>query len=130
MLACMHVCVCAHTHMPECTTGYEMDETKSLKYQAEQGVTVEPIIQVICFVVGCGRLVAELCLTLCNPVHCSPPGSSVHGIFQASTLEWVAISSSRGSSRPRDQTRVSCTAGGFLPLSHRGGFALFSRLLL
>ena len=46
MLACMHVCVCAHTHMPECTTGYEMDETKSLKYQAEQGVTVEPIIQV------------------------------------------------------------------------------------
>ena len=41
----------------------------------------------------------------------SPPGSSVHGIFQASTLEWVAISSSRGSSQPRDRTRVFCIAG-------------------
>ena len=39
---------------------------------------------------------------------CSPPGASVHGIFQARILEWVAISSSRGSSRPRDQTWVSC----------------------
>ena len=38
----------------------------------------------------------------------SPPGSSVHGIFQARTLEWAAMSSSRGSSQPRDQTRVSC----------------------
>jgi len=38
----------------------------------------------------------------------SPPGSSVHGIFQARILEWVAISYSRGSSRPRDQTHISC----------------------
>ena len=44
---------------------------------------------------------------------CSPPGSSVHGIFQAKILEWFAISFSRGSSRPRDQTWVSCTAGSF-----------------
>ena len=43
---------------------------------------------------------------------CSPPGSSVHGILQARILEWVAIPFSRGSSRPRDQTQVSCTAGG------------------
>ena len=43
----------------------------------------------------------------------SPPGSFVHGISQARILEWVAISSSRGSSQPRDQTRVSCVAGGF-----------------
>ena len=42
---------------------------------------------------------------------CSPPGSSVHGIFQARILEWVAISFSRGSSRARDQTQVSHTAG-------------------
>ena len=41
------------------------------------------------------------------------PGSSVHGIFQAGILEWVAISSSRGSSRPRDLTRVSCIADRF-----------------
>ena len=58
----------------------------------------------------------QSCLTLCDPMDpmdCSPPGSSVHGISQAQTLEWVAISSSRGSSQPRDQTRISCMAGGF-----------------
>ena len=48
--------------------------------------------------------VAQSCLTLCDPVDCSPPGSSVHGIFPARILEWVAISSSRGSSHPKDQT--------------------------
>ena len=45
--------------------------------------------------------------TLCNPVGCSLPGSSVHGIFQSRMLEWIAISFFRGSSWPRDQTRVS-----------------------
>ena len=44
---------------------------------------------------------------------CSPPGSSVHGILQARILEWVAISSSRESSQPRDRTQVSCIAGRF-----------------
>jgi len=44
---------------------------------------------------------------------CSPPGSSVHGISQARILEWIAISFSRGSSRPRDQTCISCLAGRF-----------------
>ena len=48
-------------------------------------------------------LVAQLCPTLCDPMDCSPPGSSVHGVLQAKILEWVAISSSRGSSWPRDQ---------------------------
>ena len=46
--------------------------------------------------------VAQLCLTLCDPMDCNPPGSSVHGIFQARVLEWIAISFSRGSSQPRD----------------------------
>ena len=55
--------------------------------------------------------VAQSCPTLCNPMDCSLPGSSVHGIFQAIILEWVAISFSRGSSQPRDQTWVSCTVG-------------------
>ena len=50
----------------------------------------------------------QSCPTLCDPADCSPPGSSVHGIFQARILEWVAVSSSRGSSQPRDQTCVSC----------------------
>ena len=49
----------------------------------------------------------QLCLTLCDPMDCGQPGSSVHGISQATILEWVAISLSRGSSRPRDRTRVS-----------------------
>ena len=55
--------------------------------------------------------VVQSCPTLCNPVDCSPPGSSFHGIFQARILEWVAISFSRGSSRPRDRTQVSHIAG-------------------
>ena len=50
------------------------------------------------------------CPTLCDPLDCSPPGSSIHGIFQARILEWVAISFSRGSSWPRDQTWVSCVS--------------------
>ena len=50
----------------------------------------------------------QLCLILCDPLDCSPPGFSVHGVLQARILEWVAISFSRGSSRPRDQTPISC----------------------
>ena len=52
--------------------------------------------------------VAWSCPALCDPMDCSPLGSCVCGILQARTLEWVAISSSRGSSRPRDGTHVSC----------------------
>ena len=49
----------------------------------------------------------------CDPVDCRLPGSSVHGIFQARILKWVAISFSRGSSQPRDWTHISHTAGRF-----------------
>ena len=52
----------------------------------------------------------------CDPTDCSPPGSSVHGISQVRILEWVGISFSRGSSRPRDWTWVSCTVGGFFTI--------------
>ena len=52
-------------------------------------------------------LVTQLCPTLCHTMDCSPPGSSVHGILQARTLEWVAMTSSMGSSQPKDQTCVS-----------------------
>ena len=55
----------------------------------------------------------QSCLTLCNPKDCSPPCSSARGILQAWILEWAAIPFSRGSSRPRDQTQVSCIAGRF-----------------
>ena len=57
------------------------------------------------------RKVAQSCLTLCDPMDCSPPGASIHGIFQARVLEWVAISFSRGSSPPRNRTQVSCIIG-------------------
>ena len=50
-------------------------------------------------------------LTLCDPMDCSPPCSSIHGIFQARVVEWVAISFSRGYSRPRDRTWVSHVVG-------------------
>ena len=51
---------------------------------------------------------AQSCPILCKPMNCSPPPSSVHEISQARIVEWVAISSSRGSSQPRNQTHVSC----------------------
>ena len=59
-------------------------------------------------------LVTQSCSTLCDPMDCSPPGFSVHGIFQARILECIAIPFSRGSSGPRDRTRVSCIASRFL----------------
>ena len=50
----------------------------------------------------------QSCLILCNPINCSLPGSSAHGILQARILEWVATPSSRGSSQLIDQTHLSC----------------------
>ena len=61
-------------------------------------------------------LVAQSCPTLCDPMYYSPPGFSVHGILQARMLEWVAISFSRGSSGPKNQTQVSCIAGRFFTI--------------
>ena len=54
-----------------------------------------------------GSEVFQSCLTLCNPMDCNVPGSSVHGILQVRIMEWVAISFPRGSTLPRDQTCVS-----------------------
>ena len=79
----------------------------------------EPLWVHVCVYVS----VAQLCLTLCDPMDCSPPGSSVHGVLQARILEWIAISFSRRAllqfraekpaSQPRDRTWVFCIAGGF-----------------
>ena len=60
--------------------------------------------------------VTQSCLTLCNPMDCSLPGSSVHGILQARILEWVPISFFRGSSWPRDRTQVFCIVGRFFTI--------------
>ena len=60
-----------------------------------------------------GGLVTQLCPTLCDPMDCNPPGSSVHGILPAGILEWVAIAFSRESSLPRGGTLVFCVSGRF-----------------
>ena len=87
----------------------------------DRGLSPGPLI--VCFnkhsillVCCCGCLVAESSPTLFDPMDYSLPGSSDHGILQARILQWVAIPSSRGSSQPRDQTQVSCTAGRFFTI--------------
>ena len=64
-------------------------------------------------VCACTRAVVQSHQTLCDPMNCSLPGSSVHGVSLARILEWGDISSSRGSSRLKDRTCISCSAGEF-----------------
>ena len=61
-------------------------------------------INITTYYINCCCFVTKSHLTLCDPMDCSLPGSFLHGISQKRILEWVAISFSRGSSRPRDQT--------------------------
>ena len=61
-------------------------------------------------------LVAQSCPTLCKPMDCRPPDSSVHGILFTRILEWVAIPFSRESSQPREKTQGSCIAGRFFTI--------------
>ena len=77
----------------------------SIIYNNQKGEQTDGLIIIV--------LVAQSCLTVCDPMDGSPPGSSVHGILQARILEWVAIPFSRGSSQPRDQTQDSHITGGF-----------------
>ena len=74
--------------------------------------------------------VAQLCSSLCDPIDCSPAGSSVHAVLQARTLEWVAIPLSRGSSQPRDPTWVSCTAGRFFTIWATGKLSVLRQYCL
>ena len=80
-------------------------------------IVQQPPLQIRMIVYKCIKhikvLVTQSCPTLCKPMDCTPPGSTVHAISQARILEWVAISFSRGSSQPRDWTQVSCIAGRF-----------------
>ena len=86
--------------------------TQTLSLQSSPCTAID--LPISCHVQGFFRLillacwVVLSCLTLCDPMDYSPPGSSVHGISQARKLEWVAISTSKGSYRPRDRTGVSC----------------------
>ena len=89
----------------------------------------EPIILCVCV---CVCVCAQSCPILCNPMDCSLPGSSVHGISQARILEWVAISYCRGSSWPRVWTQVSTLLvhwqADSLPLHHLGSPNLMTAL--
>ena len=76
----------------------------------------------LCWFLPCVYFIAQSCLTLCQPMDCSPPGSSVHGILLARMLEWVAIPFSKGSSRGRDGTQVSCVASRFFTVWAPGNF--------
>ena len=80
---------------------------------------INPVCVCVCVCVCASMHVCVLvtlpCLTVCNPMDCSPPGFSAHGILQARILEWVAIAFSSGSSEPRDQTQVSHIAADSLP---------------
>ena len=79
----------------------------------------------------CVCRVTQSCPTLCDPTNCSPPRSSVHGISQPRTLEWVAIPFSRRSSQPRDRTHVSCIAGRFFTIwAIREELLLYFRTML
>ena len=76
-----------------------------LKYESVYSI---PLVVVV--------LVTQLCPTLCDPTDCNLSGSSVHGIFPARILKWVAISFCRVSSQPGDRTQVSCIAGRFFTI--------------
>ena len=77
------------------------DSSKAMSpsQSTEDGLLIKPMMLIVC---------VQSYLTLSNPMIHSPPGSSAHGIFQARILQWVAISSSRGSSQPRYCMHISC----------------------
>ena len=87
-------------------------------------VETNNIVKQLCVCIVCVSL--QSCPTLCNPMDCSPSGSSGHELSQARILEWVATPSSRGASQPRDRTHVSCsfrTADGFFTAGCHGSSA-------
>ena len=84
----------------ECEVKWALESITTNKASGGDGITVESESEV-----------AQLRPTLCDPMDCSLPGSSAHGILQARVLEWVAVSFSRRFFQPREQTRVSCIAG-------------------
>ena len=109
-----------HTHMPQSCVSFSVRWLSSNSYvlrpltceRALKALTCHTEIRIQIIHIWWGFSLKVVSDT-CNAVDCSPPGSSVHGIFQARILERVAISFSRGSSQPRDWTWVSCTAGRF-----------------
>ena len=84
--------------------------TEKIWLLVSETLTLVPALYIISHIndqLSCLCSITLPCLILCNPLDCSPPGSSVHGIFQARILGQIAISYSRGSSQPRDWAHVS-----------------------
>ena len=94
----------------ECTGGWRTDTTQYMHRRVcAAALQLWGQYSLVCF---CFQLLSRVQL-FADPINCSPPGSSIHGISQARILEWVAISFSRGSSWPGDENCNSCLAGGF-----------------
>ena len=88
-------------------------------------------LEILCFLISKVKvLVAQPCLTLCDLMDYSPPGSSVHGILQMRILEWVTVPFSRESSRPRDRTWLSCMTGRLFTVWATGEALDYSLVLL
>ena len=98
----LHSCDNSQSSQPDVTTTGLWNSMIGLDFRTL--ITHILLLQLSFFVC---LLFNKSCLTLCDHMDCSPPGSTVHGILKARILEWVAISSSRGYSCPRDQTHVS-----------------------
>ena len=88
---------------------YSIHQTSTCRISLGKSVS-QPILATQNSVLCMRAKSLQSCPSLCDPMDCSPPGSSVHGILQARILEWVAMPSSRGSFQPRDQTQVSCVS--------------------
>ena len=88
-------------------TEKKRERTQIINIRNNTGIIITDPMVIIRIIKKERRSVSHLCPTLCDPMDCSLPGSSVHGISQARILQWVAIFFSRGSSQPRDHTWVS-----------------------
>ena len=106
-------CRCQLAQIPNLHSRQELSPALTEKHVIGEGRDKRELHFSYNFVIPCCCLIGKLCLTLCDPMDCSPPGFSVHGILQARTLEWAAISFSRGSSPPRDPTCIFCIAREF-----------------
>ena len=115
-VGCVCFCVCSDIYFlknkqPKNPTFFPI-YTKIQGKVTSETHTCKPKVQVTVYKSDyccyCCYLITKSYPTVCDPMDCSPPGSSVHWISQARMLEWVAISFSRGSSQPRDQICVSC----------------------
>ena len=103
-----------HCHMRNLPKKHSNGFQKRSDFKTERCLGYQLTVGYNC-ICACVYLVAQSCLTLCNPMDCSPrPQAPLSvGILQARILQWVAMPSSRGSSWPRDRTQVSRIAGGF-----------------